>query len=134
MQIPIAFGRDSSTVYSIQKIEMSFWEISSLFFYLVYLLLAIYASANIIYRKLDPVKSLSWVIVIFALPYLGLFLYAFLGQNFRKIKIYNRKGVVDVKVRKRLSEAQLDLIEKDLEQSGSPLNLFRKLIILNLIV
>ncbi len=132
MQIPIAFGRDSSTVYSIQKIEMSFWEISSLFFYLVYLLLAIYASANIIYRKLDPVKSLSWVIVIFALPYLGLFLYAFLGQNFRKIKIYNRKGVVDVKVRKRLSEAQLDLIEKDLEQSGSPLNLFRKLIILNL--
>ena len=69
--------------------------------YVIYLLLAFYAAANIIYRKLDPVKSLSWVVVIFALPYIGLFLYTFLGQNFRKIKI--------TKVVKSSPESILDL-------------------------
>ncbi len=111
---------------------MTFTEILSLVLYLVYIMLAIYAAAYIIYRKLDPVKSLSWVIVIFALPYIGLFLYAFLGQNFRKIKIYNRKGVLDEKVRRQLSNSQLRKIEKDPFALDENLSKFKKLIILNL--
>ncbi len=111
---------------------MALTDILSLCIYLLYLLLAIYAAANIIYRKLDPVKSLSWVIVIFALPYIGLFLYAFLGQNFRKIKIYNRKGVWDEKVRKKLSAIQLQNIESIPETLNGHLKNFQKLITLNL--
>lgn len=111
---------------------MKFTQYISLIVYLVYLLLAIYAAANIIYRKLDPVKSLSWVIVIFALPYVGLFLYAFLGQNFRKIKIYNRKGVWDEKYRKKLSSAQLKKIESNSEELNNYLHEFKKIITLNL--
>lgn len=100
--------------------------------YLIYLILAIYASANIIYRKLDPVKSLSWVIIIFTLPYIGLFLYAFLGQNFRKIKIYNRKGVWDEKYRKKLSSTQLLEIESNPNALDIKLLEFKKIITLNL--
>jgi cardiolipin synthase len=111
---------------------MRFTEYISLGLYLGYLLLAIYAAANIIYRKLDPVKSLSWVIVIFALPYVGLFLYAFLGQNFRKIKIYSRKGVWDEKFRKRLSSQQLKNIESNPGELNSNLHNFKKIITLNL--
>lgn len=110
---------------------MGFWEIFSVVMSALYLLLALYASANIIYRKLDPVKSLSWVVVIFSLPYIGLFLYVFLGQNFRKIKIYNRKGVRDERVRRMASKAQLKKFNSPdaLPQELLP---YRKLITLNL--
>lgn len=111
---------------------MSFLEILSVILYVIYLLLAFYAAANIIYRKLDPVKSLSWVVVIFALPYIGLFLYTFLGQNFRKIKIYNRKGVRDERVRRLISNAQLKSFISEPSTLPEELKGFRKLIFLNL--
>lgn len=75
---------------------------------------------------------MSWVIVIFALPYVGLFLYAFLGQNFRKIKIYSRKGVWDEKFRKKISEKQLLDFESEEGSLPEGLTRLKKLIILNL--
>ena len=56
---------------------MTYWEMISVILYLSYLVLAIYASLAIIYKKLDPVKSLSWIVVILMLPYIGLILYIF---------------------------------------------------------
>jgi len=41
----------------------------------------------------NPVKSLSWILVLLLLPGLGIVLYVFFGQNFRKEKIINRKGL-----------------------------------------
>ncbi|MCK9305086.1 MAG: PLDc N-terminal domain-containing protein, partial [Bacteroidales bacterium] len=86
---------------------MTVHESISLAFYLVYYVLAIAVSARIIYKKLDPVKSLSWVVVILLLPYLGLIIYFLFGQNFRKTKIYNRKGVMDERYRRLLSYNQM---------------------------
>lgn len=111
---------------------MTFWELVSVIFYGAYLILAIYASVNIIYRRLDPVKSLSWVIVIFALPYIGLFLYTFLGQNFRKLKIYNRKGIIDERYRKIRSNLQIKKLHSNSDFLPQILLPFKKLILLNL--
>ncbi len=35
----------------------------------------------------DPIKSLSWILVLLFLPVLGIILYAFFGKNLRKQKI-----------------------------------------------
>ena len=75
------------------------WQIISLILYLMNLALVFYAAFGLIMRRQDPVKTLSWVVVLILLPYIGLLLYLFLGRNFRKKKIYSRKGAVDYNAR-----------------------------------
>src|SRR3989339_1837570 len=111
---------------------MAYNEIISLTVYLVYYLLAISVSIRIIYRKLDPVKSLSWIIVILLLPYVGLFFYILFGQNFRKTKIYNRKGVRDERYRRLLSYQQMKLLNTHPESVPEELHQYRNLINLNI--
>lgn len=41
----------------------------------------------------NPVKTISWVMVLIFLPYLGLLLYIFLGQRYRKKKIISKKSI-----------------------------------------
>ncbi|MDD2491352.1 MAG: cardiolipin synthase [Bacteroidales bacterium] len=111
---------------------MTYWEVISIILYFVYFILAIYASFVIMYKKLDPVKSLSWIIVILLLPYIGLVLYLFFGQNFRKTKIYNRKGVRDERFRRLGSYRQLKEFKNNPNLLPEELTKYRKLINLNL--
>ncbi len=111
---------------------MPFWEFISLILYAVYLILAIYTSAAIIYRKLDPVKSLSWIILILLLPYIGLILYLLFGQNFRKRKIFSRKGIRDERVRRIAANSQLNKIKTNYSYLPGELQKYRNLIKLNL--
>lgn len=111
---------------------MSFWELFSIILYLLYLAIAIYASIIIIYRKLDPIKSLSWIVVMLMLPYVGLFLYLFFGQNYRKRKIFNRKGVRDERVRRIFANNQLKHLRTNPSYLPSHLKPYKKLIMLNL--
>ncbi len=73
----------------------------------IYFAIAVYNCVLIVLNKLDPVKTMSWVIVMLLLPYVGVFLYYFFGQNFRKNKIFSRKGLRDVKFIDLLSRQQI---------------------------
>jgi len=84
------------------------------------------------YKRLDPVKSLSWIVVILFLPYIGLILYLFFGQNYRKAKIYSRKGVRDERFRRLMSYRQMKLFKNQPDSLPAELHDFRKLINLNL--
>lgn len=111
---------------------MTVHESISLAFYLVYYVMAIVVSARIIYKRLDPVKSLSWVVVVLLLPYIGLLLYLLFGQNFRKTKIYNRKGVRDERYRRLLSYNQMKQFRQFPESVPLELQKYIKLVMLNL--
>ncbi len=58
-------------------------------------------------NRFDPVKTLSWMVVIVLLPYAGIILYLFLGQNYRKRKIYSRKGMRDVTMMDTIGKKQI---------------------------
>ncbi len=111
---------------------MTFQELISIIMYLLYLVIAIYASLRIVYRRLDPVKSLSWIVVILLVPYLGLMVYLLFGQNFRKRKIFNRKGVRDERVRRLLANNQLKQLKTSTTYLPESIRSYKKLIILNL--
>lgn len=111
---------------------MLFWEFISVVLYTVYIILVIYTSGVIIYQKSDPVKSLSWIIVILSLPYIGLVLYILFGQNFRKRKLFNRKGVRDERVKRITANRQLKQIKSNIDFLPESLHEFSKLIMLNL--
>ncbi len=50
----------------------------------------------------DPIKSLSWILVLLFLPVLGIILYAFFGKNLRKQKIIKRKGLKNYEILERV--------------------------------
>ncbi len=96
------------------------------------MVLAVFISATMILRKQDPIKTLSWVVVLMLLPYFGVICYLLFGQNFRKKKIYSRKGLADYKLRKAASNNQMELLRRNPELLGNELTPFKKLIYQNL--
>ncbi len=90
-------------------------------FYVIILATTIF---TIISDKRDPVKALSWIAVIVLLPVLGFLLYIVFGQNYRKRKIFNKKGI--------LRNQQIEgIIAKQLYAVNSPLVCNRDEILVN---
>lgn len=75
--------------------------------------MAIIIVVLMIYRRRDPVKTMSWTLVLLLIPFLGIALYIFFGQNFRKEKIFNRKSVQTIKVVDDMSKRQVIRILKN---------------------
>lgn len=55
----------------------------------------------------NPLKTISWVLVLLMLPVLGFIFFIFFGQNFRKEKIIARKGLRNVDLLSNLAHAQI---------------------------
>lgn len=54
-----------------------------------YILFVVLTIAVIIHDKRDPVKALSWIIVIALLPGVGFVFYIVFGRNHRKEKLFS---------------------------------------------
>ncbi|HPV88569.1 MAG TPA: PLDc N-terminal domain-containing protein, partial [Bacteroidales bacterium] len=92
--------------------DFNFGSIISLLLYVFYMGLAFYFIYDLIFKKHNPIKSLSWIVVMLLLPYVGLIIYIYVGRDFRKNKMYSRKGLHDEKLKKELSALQVNqLIE-----------------------
>ncbi|MGY0392758.1 cardiolipin synthase [Bizionia sp. KMM 8389] len=72
-------------------------------------------------KNINPTKTLSYILVLVVFPFLGLIVYYFFGQEYRKNKIFNRKNVLNETIvqklgeRYRLSESQLHKLDDFLE-------------------
>ncbi|MDD3195739.1 MAG: cardiolipin synthase [Paludibacter sp.] len=60
---------------------------------LVYIYTVISSISVILLENRNSVRSLSWILVLVFLPFVGLFLYLIIGQNYRKQKIISKKSV-----------------------------------------
>lgn len=47
----------------------------------------------------NPVKSISWLLVLVLIPFLGLIIYLVLGQDYRKRKMISRKSIQRIAMR-----------------------------------
>ncbi len=107
-----------------------FQAILSAALYLINVILAISASVLLIANKRDPIKTLSWVMVILLIPYFGLILYFFFGRNFRKDKMFSTKGAADMRIRMKAAEGAIELYESP-DGLPEPVRPFKKLIVQN---
>ncbi|TYB77262.1 cardiolipin synthase [Bizionia myxarmorum] len=64
--------------------------------------LVISAATTILFKNINPTKTLSYILVLVVFPFLGLIVYYFFGQEYRKNKIFNRKNVLNEKVVQKL--------------------------------
>jgi cardiolipin synthase len=53
----------------------------------------IYAVVSTVLENRNPLKTISWIIVLVLLPLIGFIIFMFFGQNLRKEKIIARKGL-----------------------------------------
>jgi len=43
----------------------------------------------------NPVQTLAWILVLIYIPVVGFIFYLFFGRNWRKVRLFNRKGLED---------------------------------------
>jgi len=84
-----------------------FWQIFSL----VFLGTAIPVAVMIILEKRSPFKTIAWILVLILIPVFGLVFYLFFGQEYRKQKLFSRRGVKSLSKIRKLSTKQLREIE-----------------------
>lgn len=81
-------------------------------FYLVFLITAIPMAFVIILEKRSPFKTAAWILVLITIPIFGVVFYLIFGQEYRKQKIFSRRGIKSLKKLRKLSSDQLRTIEK----------------------
>ncbi|NCC62756.1 MAG: hypothetical protein EOM12_17930, partial [Verrucomicrobiae bacterium] len=112
--------------------DLRFSSVFTLLLYLFYLGLALYFIYDLIFKKHNPVKSLSWIVVMLLLPYIGLILYIYVGRDYRRIKIYSRKGLHDERLKKDLSAQQVEQLNAGRDEIPEPLASHKKIVLLAL--
>ena len=80
-----------------------FWQIFSL----VFLVTAIPVAIMIILEKRSPFKTIAWILVLILVPVIGLVFYLFFGQEYRKQKLFSRRGIKSLSRLRKLSIKQL---------------------------
>ena len=65
----------------------------AIIFIALYVYTLISSISVLLLENRNPVKSLSWVIILIFLPFFGLIIYLVVGQNYRKQKIISRKSI-----------------------------------------
>jgi len=84
-----------------------FWQIFSL----VFVVTGIPVAVMIILEKRSPFKTIAWILVLILVPLIGLAFYLFFGQEYRKQKLFSRRGLKSLSKIRRLSTKQLRDIE-----------------------
>ncbi len=85
--------------------------IINLFAWLAYYLLVLVVMVKVLMDNKQPAKTLAWILVLWVLPFVGIVLYFFFGQNTRKEK-YISQGSIDQLTKRTMTEF---LEQKDLQ-------------------
>lgn len=64
----------------------------------IYIITVISIAFLLILENRNPLKSVSWVIVLLFLPILGLIFYIFFGQSYRKQRLISKKSILQVEL------------------------------------
>jgi cardiolipin synthase len=92
------------------RLGLDFWPIFSL----IFLVTAIPVAIMIILEKRSPFKTAAWVLALILLPVFGVVFYLFFGQEYRKKKLFSRKGLKSLNLYRQLSFRQLRQFEQSL--------------------
>jgi len=73
-----------------------FLDIGSVVLFIGYQLYIIFTVFVIVRENRRPVTTISWMLVLILIPFVGLFLYFLFGRNVRKEKLFDRKKIQDL--------------------------------------
>src|SRR5690606_36943850 len=74
----------------------------------IYIISILFVAVFTVLENRNPLKTISWVLVLIFLPVIGFIFFVFFGQNFRKEKIIARKSVREMDRLSKVARAQND--------------------------
>ncbi|UOB18233.1 cardiolipin synthase [Abyssalbus ytuae] len=77
----------------LEYIKDNLWQVFLILNYAI----AIITAGSIVLSNLNPTKTLSYLILLVAFPFVGLIIYFLFGQQYRKSKIFRRKNILNQK-------------------------------------
>lgn len=80
---------------------------------MLYILTVLFIAVLIVLENRNPLKTISWVLVLVLLPILGIVFYLFFGQEYRKVKMFSRKGLKDLERLRKLTKNQLEQLPQN---------------------
>jgi cardiolipin synthase len=89
-------------------ILISIWKSMPSLVTILYFSTVVFIAILIILENRNPEKTISWILVLILLPFAGVIIYLFFGQEYRKNKMYSRKGLKDLEKLRNLTMEQLD--------------------------
>jgi len=108
----------------------SVWEIIALLLLITSIAIAII----VIFEKRSPHKTAAWILALVLLPIFGLVFYLIFGQEYRKNKMFSRRGLKNLGRFRSLSNRQLRKLQKmemQLPQAAQEKDIIVKLLMNN---
>ncbi|MCB5267066.1 MAG: cardiolipin synthase [Candidatus Cloacimonetes bacterium] len=93
--IQLIFGGD---------VLQTFHRVTSNVIYVIFGLTIFLIIVVLMLENSSPVHTLAWIMVLIFVPVVGFILYLFFGRNWRKIKLFNRKEILDKELMDRISQ------------------------------
>lgn len=84
----------------------------------IYILTIVFIIALVILENRSPVKTVAWIVVLVLIPIFGIVFYIFFGQDYRKRKMFSRKGLKSPQRLRILQGQQLKMVRG--ETSSEP--------------
>lgn len=72
------------------------WEVMAYGLLIIYPVTVLFIILLIVLENRDPTKTITWILVLVLLPFIGIILYLFFGRNFRKIRALSKKARSDL--------------------------------------
>ena len=94
----------------------------------IYIVSILFVVIFTVLENRNPLKTISWVLVLIMLPVIGFIFFIFFGQNFRKEKIIARKGLRNVDLLSNLAHSQIHRISEGENFDNQALEQHRNLI------
>ena len=108
-------------------ILISIWKSMPNLVTILYFLTVVFIAILIILENRNPEKTISWILVLVLLPFAGVIIYLFFGQEYRKTKMYSRKGLKDLEKLRNLTLEQLDILTVSNFQTSEKLKAKKRL-------
>ncbi len=102
-------------------------QILSIFFNVLYGLTIAVVILAVVQENGNPSKTLAWILIILALPLVGMLLYSFLGKSLRKQKLFINKRNRDLQSLGELEEKQLLTFEREATTNLTSVKTHRRL-------
>jgi cardiolipin synthase A/B len=80
--------------------------------FLLFLITSIAIASIVIFEKRSPEKTVAWILALVLLPGIGLVFYLIFGQEYRKNKMFSRRGLKNLGRFRILTSRQLRKIQK----------------------
>ncbi|MGI9541916.1 MAG: cardiolipin synthase [Cyclobacteriaceae bacterium] len=97
----------------------TWWILAGGIIVLAYSALVLFTAYFLIRENRDPEVTLTWILVLIFFPLIGIVIFLSFGKSFRKVKMFSRKGLLDLERMEHLSQNQIrDLSKLTLQENG----------------